>query len=86
MYFIEYGKVAVKLPNGQIVKTLGDGTYFGGKSEQVSQDQTQGVSRDQLLPFMCEAPVNYQTQTRSLSANSQPSYFVAISFPRLFFP
>ena len=29
MYFIEYGKVAVKLPNGLVVKTLGDGDYFG---------------------------------------------------------
>lgn len=31
MFFIEHGKVEIRLQAGQVVNVLGDGTHFGGK-------------------------------------------------------
>ena len=30
MYFIDFGLVEVNLPDGTLVSTLGNGSYFGG--------------------------------------------------------
>ena len=30
MYFIDFGLVEVHLPDGTLVSTLGNGSYFGG--------------------------------------------------------
>ena len=31
MFFIEHGSVNIRLPTGEVVNTLRDGSHFGGK-------------------------------------------------------
>ena len=35
MYFLEHGRVEIVLPTGQLVNTLTDGAYFGGKQIEI---------------------------------------------------
>ena len=43
MYFIEHGQVEIKLPNGVIITTLADGSYFGGEGVDFKNSVKQNI-------------------------------------------